>query len=430
MMPASSDYWRYFHNTSWLMMGQVVKLLTGLLVWIYVARYLGPENFGLLNYALAFAGIFSAIAAVGMDGVLVRKLVVAPERRDVLLGSGFVLRLMGTLLMWCALAVAVYTLKQDSLTTAMIALIGISHVFQSVNVIDAHFQAKVLSKYVVMAQVLQTLISAAVKVYLVVLQASLVWFAAASVVDAFVLTALLILIYHKRGGNIFHWCWDGSVVRTIFHDSWPLALSGIAVSAYMRIDQIMIDHMLNHEAVGYYAVAVRLSEAWYFIPVVITASLFPAIVRARDSSRELYFSYLQRLHNLMVAISLLLMLPIAWFATDIINWLYGSQYAPAASLLSIYVWALLFISFGMASDKFLLAENLPRLSLYRTLTGLIVNVILNYVLIRTYGLNGAALATLISYAVAAYGFDMFNRRCRPMFIIKTKAFALFWKLSA
>jgi len=424
----SEGFKRYFSNTSWLMAGHVVRMVAGLLVWVWLARYLGPAEFGLLNYAMAFVGLFAALASVGVDGVLVRELVKAPEARERLLGSAMALKLIGTLLMWLVLLIVVGLAGQDDSTIMLVGVIAASYLFQALNVIDTVFQAQVLSRYVAKAQIVQVLLSSLIKIGLILGEAPLFWFAIMSVVDAALLALMLLYIYRARQGAIGLWRIDVPLMRRLLRDSWPLILSGMAVSAYMRIDQVMINQQIDAEAVGYYAVAIRLCEAWYFIPVAITASLFPAIMQAREAGESLYFARLQRLHNLMVLISLLIALPLCLLADEMIAMLYGEAYASAAPVLAIYAWVVLFVSFGMASDKYLLAENLPWLSFWRTFTGLLVNVVLNYLLIGAYGLVGAAIATLISYSVAAYIFDLLDHRCRRIWMIKNRALLGFWRL--
>jgi O-antigen/teichoic acid export membrane protein len=83
---------RYFANTSWLFGEKILRMIVGLFVGIWVARYLGPEQFGLLSYAQSFVGLFTAIATLGLDGIVVRELVKDPSRRDELIGTAFWLK--------------------------------------------------------------------------------------------------------------------------------------------------------------------------------------------------------------------------------------------------------------------------------------------------------------------------------------------------
>jgi O-antigen/teichoic acid export membrane protein len=203
-------------------------------------------------------------------------------------------------------------------------------------------------------------------------------------------------------------------------DSWPLIFGSIAASIYMRIDQVMIKEMLDAEAVGQYAAAVRLSEAWYFIPVVISASLFPAIINAKKVSEKLYYERLQKLYDLMVWTALAIAIPMTFMSDWIVELLYGEKYYQAGSVLMIHIWAGVFVFLGVASGKWLLNENLQKIAFYRTFYGMLINISLNYLLIPKFGIIGAAISTTISYMFAGYLLDISNKKTKQMFFMKTK----------
>ena len=161
---------------------------------------------------------------------------------------------------------------------------------------------------------------------------------------------------------------------------------------------MMIKEMLGAKEVGYYAAAVKLSETWYFIPMVITSSLFPAIINAKKVSEEFYYARLQKLYDLMVWMAIVVALPTTFFAPWIIEILFGSAYLPTASVLSIYIWASVFVFLSVVNGFYLINENYTMIAFYRTLVCAIVNIFLNVLMIPEYGIKGAAVATLISYS--------------------------------
>jgi len=190
----------------------------------------------------------------------------------------------------------------------------------------------------------------------------------------------------------------------------------------MRIDQVMLQEMIGSEAVGQYSAAVRISEAWYFIPMVISNSLFPAIVNAKKQSEELYYARLQRLYDLMVWMSIAIALPMTFLSDWVVNLLYGSAYSQAGSVLMIHIWAGVFVSLGLSFGKYLLVENYTNKYFNRTLIGAVANIILNYFLIPRYGIKGAAIATLIGQFIANYGYDFFDKDLHRQLKIKTMCF--------
>ena len=413
---------KYFKNTSWLFGEKILRMVVGLFVAIWVARYLGPEQFGLFSYAQAFVGLFTAIAGLGLDGIIVRELVKDPSKQAVLLGTAFYLKLIGALLVLLALAGAVTLSHQDSLTTWLIFIIASATVFQSFNVIDFFFQAKVLSKYVVYANIISLFISSFVKIGLILTNASLIAFAWVVLFDSVILMLGFIYYFQRHAKlNIKKLNFSKTTAINLLRDSWPLILSGLVIAIYMKIDQVMIKEMLNAEAVGQYAAAVRLSEAWYFIPVAIASSLFPAIINAKKVSEELYYARLQKLYDLMVWMAIAIALPMTFMSDWVVNLLYGEQYNQAGSVLMIHIWAGVFVFLGVASGKWLLTENLQIFSTINSTIGAVVNILLNYILIQKLGVEGAAWATLISYFVAAYLSLLFWSKTRMNFINLSKS---------
>lgn len=408
---------KYFANAGWLFFGKIIQMLAGLFVGIYVARYLGPSQYGLLNYAIAFVGLFSVVASLGLNEIIVRELVNNPQKKDELLGTAFFLKLIGAILMLGAIIIGMQFFRNDYFTNLLIAIIAASFIFQAFGVIDLNFQSAVKSRYVAQASIIQTFISSIIKLILVWVEAPLFWFAIIILSDAFVLAVCLVWNYLRSGGQIFAWKFRLATARSLLEDSWPIMLAGAAVMIYMKIDQVMIRTMLGNEEVGFYSAAVKLSEEWYFIPMAITSSLFPAIINAKKKSENLYRLRLQQLYDLMVWIALAIALPITFLSPWIIKVLYGSAYMPAASVLSIHIWAGVFVFLGVASGKWLIVENYTRISFFRTFLGAVINIVLNIILIPKYGINGAAIATLISYLTAVFSMGFIPKTNRQAILM-------------
>jgi len=425
-MKLSAGFKKYFVNTSWLFFERIIGMVVTLFVGVYVARYLGPANFGLLSYAGSFVGLFAGIATLGLDGIVVRELVRDEKKRDELLGTTFVLKIIGSILVLIIIVIAVRFTNNDNFTNLLIFIIIIGTIFQSFNVINFYFHSKVLSKYTVYAQIFSSIICSAIKLVLIYFNMSLIYFVIVSLLQSIILALGLIVMYVRQKSSLFNWSLNFSLAKNLLKDSWPLMLSGIAISIYMKIDQVMIKNMLDTKAVGNYAVAVRLSEVWYFIPMAITGSLFPAIVNAKKISEKLYYERLQKLYTLMTWLAIGIAVPMTFLANDIIRILFGIQYQSAAGVLQIYVWAGVFVFLGVASSQYLLAENYTKISFLRTFIGAVVNVILNIILISKYGINGAAMATVISYFVATF-FILFIPKTSNQVVLMLKSINLFNK---
>ena len=422
---ASPGFRKYFANTSWLLGERVLRMVASLFVGIYVARYLGPEGFGLLSYTLSFVWLFSSLASFGLDDILVRELVQSPGKRNNLLGTVFWLKVCGTLVMGTAIALVLQLKAEEQQTYWMIALITFGFLFQATNVVDFYFQSQVQSKFAVRAQAFQLLITSLFKIYLVWNQAELIWFAFALMLDQAVVAVLFLIMYRWKIELFPFFSFTWTQAMKLMRDAWPLIFAGMVVSVYMKIDQVMLKEMLNTKAVGVYAAAVKLCEAWYFVPGVITASLFPAVIEARKNSELLYYERVQKLYDLMVWGSVAVAIPTTLLADWIILILDGADFKEAADVLRIYIWAGVFVSLGIASSKCLIAENLQRYSFYITALGAVLNISCNFWLIPIYGIKGAALATMVAQVTVGFLSLSFFIKTRHNFWLAAKSLSIF-----
>ena len=419
---ARPGFRKYFANTSWLLGERILRMVISLFVGIYVARYLGPERFGLLSYSLSFVLLFSSLASFGLDDILVRELVKQPKQRNDLLGSVFWLKICGTLVMGTTIALILQFKAEDQQTYWMIALITFGFLFQATNVVDFYFQSQVQSKFAVRAQAFQLLATSLFKIYLVWNQAELIWFAFALMLDQAVVAALFLLVYHWKIEWFPFFSFGWTQAKKLMRDAWPLIFAGMVVSIYMKIDQVMLKEMLDAKAVGVYAAAVKLCEAWYFVPSVITASLFPVIISSKQKSDTLYQQRMQKLYDLMVWVSVTVAIPTTFLADWVIVILYGNGFEASATVLRIYIWAGVFTFLGVASFKWLVTENLQRYSFYVLAIGAIINIGSNLLLVPIYGINGAAVATFISYGIGSYAGLAFFKKSRQAFRMTTLSF--------
>jgi PST family polysaccharide transporter len=383
-----------------------------LFVGIWVARYLAPEQFGILSYALAFVMLFTTFSKLGLDNIVVRNLVKHPELAEETLSTAFMLKLVGGVLSLVISVGAVALLRPaDTLTISIVAIIAVGMVFQSLDVIDLWFQSKVQSKYTVYAKNTAFLLASACKVGLILWHAPLIYFAWITLIEIAIAAVALVVVFRLRNTNLKRWCPKLRTARRLLKDSWPLILSGLTVMVYMRIDQIMLGEMLGANSVGIYSAAVRLTEAWYFIPSAIAISVFPSVIEAKGISEELYHSHLQKLYRLTVWLAIAIAIPVTIFSSEIISILYGANYLGAEKVLTIHVWTCVFIFLATISGQYLITENYTKISLLRTSAGAIVNVVLNLILIPKYGIRGAAVATLISQFTVAF-FIIFIKKTR------------------
>lgn len=417
------NLYKIFHNISWLFLDKILRMFLGLLVGVWLARYLGPEKFGLWNYAISFSAIFGVIATLGLDSIVIRELVKNPEQQNVLMGSTFMLRVIASLLSFMITILVILSMRPDnSLVIFLVALSAAGVIFQSINVIDFYFQAQVNSKFTVYATDAALILMSAVKIVLLFLNASLVAFAWANLIEVILSAFFMVVVYEFNKQRIKDWKVQKEVIFRLLLHSWPLLLASLAVTIYMKIDMVMLQEMAGPKEVGVYAAATKLSEVWYFLPMVIISSISPSLIKCHETNPDLYLVRIKKLYFLMAWFAVLIAFPVSFMAKPIIRSLYGIGFIEASPVLAIHMWGSVAVFLGIASSQHLLVKNLQKISFLRTLLGLVLNVGLNILMIPTMGAVGASIATVISYLLATYSLVLFRSTRSHGFLLITSPF--------
>jgi len=273
-------------------------------------------------------------------------------------------------------------------------------------------------RFVSICKFIQLVISSLLKLYFIFVEADLFWFVLISLIDQITLALSLFLAYRYRKLNAFYSYFDLETAKQLLQYSWPLILASLTVMLYTRVDVVMLQQMVGEREVGIYAAATRISEVWYFFPGIIVASVSPAIIKAHRVDSILYILRLRRLYFFMTWLAISITVPISLFSGPIVNILFGAEFAEAAPVLAIHLWASIAVFLGVASSQYLLVEQLQKISLYRTLIGLIFNMLLNLIMIPSMGARGAAIATVVSYFIATYSLVFFkSTRTHAVFLL-------------
>lgn len=404
---------------------QLLKLLGGLVIGILIARHLGVEQFGQLGFAMAYSGLFSIVGTLGLNRIGVRELVAARtagEDPRTILDTMLFLRVGVSVLLAGALVFSAWVLHQGNLT--VLAIVAPMVVFSSLDVVELWFQSQTLAKRTSSARSISYLVVTAFRIVLLIKGASLEWFALAYLVEFFGASIALFMVYNRFEGRFEVRRFDRSLAGRLLRESWPEIVAGFAGLLYIRLDQVMLGNLMGDRAVGIFAVASRLSESWYFIPIALVGSTFPSIVRVRLVDPSLYIQRIGSLMRGLVALSYGAIIATTLFAPTVIVMLYGEAYRESATVLLIHIWCGLFMSLGLASGSWIMAEKRVKLNLYRNLCGAAVNIVLNLILIPPYGPIGASFATLSSLIVAFMLFDMAVPEMRVISRAKWRALVL------
>jgi O-antigen/teichoic acid export membrane protein len=401
-------------NLAWLLTDQILQMALGLLVGVWVARYLGPAQFGLLNYAIAFVSLFSSVATMGLGTLVVRDIARNPDCKEETLGTAFAIQFVGGIitLLLTVTVISVLNPPDEILTRWLVGIIAAGTIFQSFETINFWFQSQVQSKYTVVAKNSVSLLVAALRIGLIQIKAPLIAFAWLRLGEVAFAGVAIALVYQSRGNDLKLWRVSWLRGKELLQESWPLVLSGLAVFIYSKIDQIMLGS-LNKTELGYYAVAVKVSEICDFLPMIIASSIFPKLANLRDKNYGEYIKKFQIYSDTMLLLWLGVALPISLLAPFIVQILYGEQYAASARVLSVYVWAQFGSNFGIARNAYFALEGQLRYGLYLTVVGSIFNIVLNSLLIPIYGAFGATVATLITYFYVIILVNFLIKELRP-----------------
>ena len=429
-MSSQSSFKKYLSNTSWLFAEKIFRIGMGLFITAWMARYLGPEQFGMLNYAISFVALFGILSSLGLDKLVTRELLNNPEDNQYIMGTSFLLRFIGAIVL---LPIAIFTVSvirpDNELIFMMVLIISSSFFFNSFSVIKYWFESHVQAKYSVIVEAVLVFISAFIKGTLIYLEAPLVAFAWVVLVESILMAFGLIAMYVSKLNKLSSWKVSFEKAKYLLKEAYPLILAGAVYMFFVRIDQVMLGSMVGDEAVGVYAVAVRLSESWIFIPGIIATSLFPAMLNARKKDYSRYLQITQHLLNLMALLGVLVAIVTIFVASPFVNLIFGHNYEESSLILVIHIWGMVFTAISIISFRYFLSEGLQIYSFYRAFAGLILNIVLNYFLIPTYGAIGAAIATVISQMVAVWLLNSISPKTRPMFFMQTKALLLFGSIN-
>ncbi len=413
-------------NSFWIIGEQVFQMFVTLIVGIISARYLGPSNYGALNYTASFVTFISSIAMLGLDGVLIKKLIYSPDDEGVYLGSCIALRFIASGFSMAAVAAIVYFLHPgDHLKIVLVSLQSLQLLFKSVQILDAWFQRYLKSKYISIGKIIACIIVASYKIYLLATFKSIEWFAFSnSLTDIVISIALYAFYKHEQGPRLRVSKKHG---LEVLGESYHFIISGLMVSVYTQMDRIMIGKMLTDNDVGLYAAATAICTMWIFVPQAIYNSFRPMIMEIKKSGDEqLYKKRLEQLYSAVIWICIAASAFITLLAPILIYFLYGKDYMGAVSAMRIIIWSETFAMIGVMKGTWIVCENKNKYVKYHLGIGAVTNLIFNSLMIPIWGIKGAAIATLVTQIVSNMVAPALMKETREIAGITIRGFMLSW----
>ena len=416
-----TEYRKILKNIGWLFFDRVFRMGMGLVVGAWVARYLGPSDFGTFNYLLATVGILVPFASLGLESMVVKELVENPSRVTNIMSTALTLRLLSGLVSFAVCVGVLFFLKHDEIEIYYVGtILALSLVAQALVTVELYYQSQVSSKIAVIAQSIAYIFVNIVKVVMILMHAELIAFAIVTTLEITLGGIFMMIAFRTVTKQKLTIMIDRILAKKLLLKGWPLIFSGFMIMIYMRIDQIMLGEMVNDHEVGTYSAALKLSEIWYIIPTVICNSFFPSIIQAKKIDKKAYYRSFQNLFDILFFISFVIAVVTSIFSSTIINVLYGDQYRDASTILAIHIWTSVFVFLGVGSSNFFIIENLQIKTFTRTALGVVVNIGLNLILIPKFFALGAAIATLISQFLSSYVFDLMSMKTYVLFKMKTR----------
>ena len=422
---ASKSLNRIVNNLSWSLGDKVLDIAMRLVGGVLVARYLGVELFGQLQFSLAILALLVPVVSLGLRSIVVKHIALQPSHKGQVMGSAFIMQLLSSILTCAGLLLFVYLVSlDDGEANLAISILTITLFFHCLDPIIYWNQSQLTSQYTVWAKRIGATVGLCLKLLFIYFSVEFIIFIWVWVIESIISSILLIHFYLKKE-SFSDWKYDKGTAIILLKDSWPLLFSGIASIIYLKIDIVMLGTMLEKKEVGLYAAAVRISEIFYFIPTMISATVLPAIVR---SSQKGGSEIAQRIQALSDALSLYSIISVAFLffsANFLIDILFGPEFSGAVLILQIHAFALFFISAGASVNKMLIAENRTVFIMISTILGTVINVSMNLYLIPRYAGVGAAVATVISYAFSSYIACLFWKPANKHFKMVTASFFVF-----
>lgn len=399
-------------NASWLIGGRIYQMLLAFFVGLVTARYLGPGNYGLINYALTYTTFFASFCTLGINSIIVKDFVDHPDEEGLALGSALVLRAISSGLSFIMmLGISFVADRGEKTTHIVVALCGIGMLFQVFDTINYWFQSRLESKFSAAATVISYTVVSLYKIWLLLTEKSVEWFAISTSLDYFVVACFLLLVYKKHHGP--HFGFSKKKSRELLHSSYHFILASLMVSIYGSTDKFMLKQMLNETMVGYYSTAVSLCNTWVFVLSAIIDSLYPCILQSFEKDKQIFERRNRQLYTIVFYVSVGVSILISILARPIIFILYGEAYLPTVMPLRIITWYTAFSYLGVARNAWIVSYNCQNYLKYIYIGAAATNVLLNSFFIPLWGASGAALASLMTQVSTIMIFPLFIKELRP-----------------
>ncbi len=382
-------------NAAWIIFCRVFQAIINLIISMMTARYFGPSNYGLINYAAAVVAFFVPIMQLGLRSTLVQEYINKSDNEGLVLGTATVLNIASSLL--CIIGVASFVLitnNNEKETIVVCVLYSVVLLFQATEMIQYWFQAKLLSKYTSIVSLCAYAVVSVYRVVLLVTKQSIYWFAVANALDYLIISICLFWLYKRLGKSKLSFSF--TMAKLLLSRSKYYIVSSMMVTVFGHIGSIALEFFIDNEAVGFYTAAITAAGMTSFVFNALIDSARPMILSYKQTDEVKYKQSIVGLYSVVFYASLVQSAIFCIFAELIVNILYSNAYAETVLPLRIIAWYMIFSYFGPVRNIWILAEQKQKYLWIINLSGALVSVFLNVAFIPVMGVVGAAIAALIT----------------------------------
>ena len=386
---------KVFSNAKWIVLCKATQSILQLIIGMFSARYLGPSNYGLIGYASSVAAFAFPLMRLGLDATIVKELTDSPEQEGKIMGTALMMDFVSGL--FCVLMVCAFVRianAGETVTLIVSALYSLSLIFRVLELMQYWFQHKLASKYPSIVMLCSYVIVSIYKIFLLVTQKSIYWFALVNSIDYGISGILLLGIYRKLGGQRF--AFSMKTAKQLFSRSRYFILASVMVTVFQNTDHIMLKTFSSDAENGFYTAAVTCVGMVQFIYMAIIDSMQPVILAEKKANSPDYEKHIATLYSITTYLSLAQGIGYAVFAGLIVRILYGAAYITAVPVLQVLVWQVSFSFMGIVRNIWLLAEGKQKIIWKLNLAGALLNALINLLLIPQMGALGAAVASLVT----------------------------------
>lgn len=417
-------------NIVWLIFDKFFILFLQFVVGVKIANYYGANLYGKYSYAISLVA-FSEIFFELINPRVIKKFYTEDNYNNIVYNISFFRNIMAFLLFFVPIILKLFFMI-DNLLFYMLLLICFDNILNSTTFgIENFFEYKLESKRIVISNNIVKTISYVLQYICMILNMEILIIPITrcfgSIIRVFILKHQYKVNYLKNSKALSK-NFDKNLILKIINESKFLWMTFVSFLIYTQLDKIMINYYLGEKEVGIYTIGVQLTSILAILIGPIQNSVFPKMLELYRKDYKKYYNFYLLSNTVITQLYLVLTVLSIITLKYLFRYVYSDEYLPAMNVYNILAFSVFVKAIGALQTSHVTIKNIVKKSFYKTLVGLILNIILNNILIPKYGINGAALATLLTQFFVLIFLDFFIKEYREHAFIQLKSFNSFYLL--